>query len=283
MYSSPLHKWTIVNSDLVALRANILEDIQRLRREGLTAIQDGLARQYGRLYRPVALKNYRETHGATPMEFMDGCSNMVSIVFPPNVHLADQFLAESNLDGFQNRVFYTGPDQFESCTSTILDCPREVKSSLDDLTEAAQTYYNLSKLISSNTNTNAGAASVEILADSTRLESKSSVGWERRIEIHFVKRDRTSFTKDQYGSVMKKVGIFQKKYSGVTFKVGFLSRWLGEILVIQVQTTQSMQQEQEQEQHSAHRTADLIQSINLIKGIIFARRTDYVCWMRINS
>ena len=215
----------------------------------------------------MSLQTFKKQYSIGDVAFAKDCCNYVTIEFPPNTQLVDQFLSESNLDGFVGKTIYSSKNEFVSCANCLLD---NEPASIDELIDAAQTFKNISHLTNQDTK-------VSILADSGKVEIPvdDDNSCKRLIELHFVKRDHTDFTSYQYRSCITKAKEFVKNHDNIKFEIGFLNRWLSDTLIITLSHTDFLQVK------SNNLTTDIIQSINLIKGIIFAKVIDRVQWLQL--
>lgn len=265
---SPLRIWTKYNKEFLAESASKIF-YNRIKREKiLFNIKDCLDNEYALIKQSMNLQQFKREHCIGNVAFVKDCCNYVSIEFPENTQLVDQFLSESNLEGFTGKTVYYSKNEFRSCANCLLDI-RE-PSEIDDLIEVAQTFKNISHLTDQNTK-------VSVLADSGKVEVPvdDDNSCKRIIELHFVKRDHSDFTTSQYRTCVSKIKDFLKKHEDVSFKIGFADRWLSDNLVVTLSHTNFIQVK------SNNLTSDIIQSINLIKGIIFAKVIDRICWLQL--
>lgn len=265
MISSPLHKYVYANRYLIIAKARALSDIIETRKSVTGQITQLLARNYGTLYRKFLLKEFRTQHHIPNVTFNSDCVNTVQIRFPLNMQTVNKFLADSNLDGFTCTTLYQDKHQFQSYAYSLLDRG----TTINDLTDAAQTFKNISHLTDANTEVLmlAGNTGINILEEDSKLCT-------RHVSIHFVKRDRTCFKASQYESCKAKVQDFVKRHNGLEIKICFLNKWLSDEMVITIQGPVT----------SNYKIInhDLVHHINLIKGIIFVKSMDNVLWLHIN-
>ena len=265
---SPLRIWTKYNKEFLAESASKIFYDRKEKGRILLNIKDSLEEEYSTIKQSMNLQQFKREHSIGNVAFVNNCCNYVSIEFPQNTQLVDQFLSESNLEGFTGKTVYYSKNEFSSCANCLLDI-RE-PSEIDDLIEVAQTFKNISHLTDQNTK-------VSVLADSGKVEVPvdDDNSCKRIIELHFVKRDHSDFTTSQYRTCVSKIKDFLKKHEDVSFKIGFADRWLSDNLVVTLSHTNFIQVK------SNNLTSDIIQSINLIKGIIFAKVIDRICWLQL--
>lgn len=268
----PLSKWTDSNREQVVQRANEMMEIRNLRSEALKKISDALKRNYGSLYRKYVLKTFRTQNGIPEVKFKGRCTNYASIVFPPDMQIVDRFLAESNLDGFIGQTIYTSRNHYRSYATSLLTTSVGMPS-INDLTDAAQTFKNISHLTEENTQ-------VQILSDSDRIVIPPQAGgWSnvrRHVDIYFVRRDRNNFRSSDHKSVISKVSDFLKRYPDLNYEVGYVGRWLGDTMLVSLTGPEELK-----EGKYTNLSTDLIQVVNLIKGIIFQKVVDRTCWIHL--
>jgi hypothetical protein len=269
LIGSPLRHFTVTNRDFILHKACEFQLIQQERKAITTKIVELLSRNYGTLYRKFLLKEFRKEHNIPDVTFGLHCTNTARIVFPWNMQLVNKFLADSNLDGFTSKTLYQGKNQFQSYAYSLLGSG----TSINDLTDAAQTFKNISHLTDKDTQ-------VLMLADSTGIEIPDNMSalCKRHIEIHFVKRDRSTFKQAQFDIVLSKVRDFKKRQCSkdLTITVNCLEKWLSDEIVVVVEgncdgnfeTFETLNRE-------------LVHHVNLIKGVIFAKLIDLTAWLHL--
>lgn len=265
---SPLRIWTKYNKQIVNENAHRLFYIKAKRCKTLLDIEESLFREYPIIQKSMNLQTFKREYNIGNVAFSNDCCNYVTIEFPPNTQLVDQFLSESNLDGFVGKTTYYNKNEFISHANCLLD--NHEPTNVDALINAAQTFKNISHLTNQDTK-------VSVLADSGKVEVPidDENSCKRLIELHFVKRDHTDFTVSQYRSCMNKAKEFVKNHESISFEIGFMNRWLSDTLIITLSHTDFIKVK------SNNLASDIIQSINLIKGIIFAKVIDRVQWLQL--
>jgi len=283
MTSSPLRVWTYVNKYQLSIRASEFSQIRTLRTQTLQIITDLLLRNYGTLYRKYTLKEYRRQHGIPDVQFLPNCTSYANIIFPLDVQLVDRFLADSNLEGFTARTIYTDRNHFQSYAMSLLaSTATDQPLSIDDLTDAALTFKNISHLTHEKTQ-------IQILFDSTKItfpdcSSGSPVVHEakRCIEIYFVCRDRMNFHSSDFKTCNAKITEFLKRFPKLEYKVGFVGRWLGDTMVIQITGPYQSARDDIAGKYNNVIT-DLIRVVNLVKGVIFQKVIDRMIWIHLGK
>jgi hypothetical protein len=271
MAASPLHRWTESNGLSIVAGAEEIQYIHLERSRVLSEIGESLAKNYCILYRKYMLREYRRQHRIPEVQFLDGCSNYAIIIFPADVQIVDRFLADSNLEGFRNFTLWTGKNHFQSYATSLLAATDEGVT-INDLTDAAQTFKNISHLTHRETQ-------VQILADSSKIVVPDLPGStpRRHIEFYFVRRDRSRFRQSDFKSCTAKINEFIGSQPGseLTSAVGFVNRWLSDTMVIRLvgPATEDLKYD--------NLSTDLIQVINLTKGVIFQKIVDRTCWIHL--
>lgn len=273
MTSSPLHVWSYNNKYQLSARAAQYWEIKTLRTQTLQNITGLLARNYGTLYRKHTLKEYRRQNGIPEIQFLPHCASYANIVFPINMQLADRFLADSNLDGFITQTIYTDRNHYQSYAVSLLVSANH-QPSIDDLTDAAQTFKNISHLTHE-------ATQVQILSDSTKISfpvPDPTVQANRYIEFYFVCRDRTDFRNSDFKICNARITEFLKRFPALNYKVGFVGRWLSDTMVLQVTGPCN----DAGIGKYINIVTDLIRVVNLVKGVIFQKVIDRTIWIQLD-
>jgi len=274
MTSSPLRVWSHNNKYQLSARATEYCEIKTLRTQTLQNITGLLARNYGTIYRKHTLREYRQRNGIPEIQFLPNCASYANIVFPIDMQLADRFLADSNLDGFITQTIYTDRNHYQSYAVSLLTSASASQPSIDDLTDAAQTFKNISHLTHE-------ATQVQILSDSTKISFPSpdpTVQAKRYIEFYFVCRDRTDFRSSDFKTCNARITEFLKRFPALEYKVGFVGRWLSDTMVLQV--TGPYNDIGIGKYNNV--VTDLIRVVNLVKGIIFQKVIDRTIWLQLN-
>lgn len=293
---SPLHRWTQNNQ--LAVTTEVLERSARRVMEAASPLRlftcenmgalictayrmhcdkykqqvyrawvcDDLRRNYGRLYRKHAMRAYRIENNIPEVTFDENCSNTAYIVFTPNKHLANQFLADSNLEDFRSTTIYWNKNNIQSYAYSHLG--RGV--CINDLTDAAQTFLNISHLTDENTQ-------VQMHADTGKITIPEGGRTYRHILIYFVKRDRTEFKADQFKTCAGKVRDYfrRMKDADVDVRVGCVDKWLSDTLVVRIESVN------EDNIQFNHISKDIITTVNLVKGVIYAKMSDRIGWIHL--
>lgn len=276
MTSSPLRVWSHNNKYQLSVRATEYCEIKTLRTQTLQNITGLLARNYGMLYRKHTLKEYRRKNGIPEIQFLPHCASYASIIFPIDMQLADRFLADSNLDGFITQTIYTDRNHYQTYAVSLLTSVSANQPSIDDLTDAAQTFKNISHLTHE-------ATQVQILSDSTKIsflpdpDSDPTVQAKRYIEFYFVCRDRTDFRNSDFKTCNARITEFLKRFPALEYKVGFVGRWLSDTMVLQVTGPCN-----DGIGKYINIVTDLIRVVNLVKGVIFQKVIDRTIWIQLD-
>lgn len=272
MNDSPLRRWTIENGTLIQASAKQMAEIRDLRSQTLGQIKESLNKNYGRLYRRYALREYRRQNNIPEVQLLPGCNSYATIVFPQDVQIVDRFLADCNLDGMSGVSLFTGctiyidKNHYRSYASALITAG----NSIDDLTDTAQTFKNISHLTHKDTQ-------VQILADSSKIQCPEGSGIERKLEFYFVKRDRNNFTLSDYKTCSGKITDFLRRFPDLTVSIGFVGRWLGDTMLVTLSGTSQAGGKIKYTNIST----DLIQTVNLVKGVIFQKIVDRTCWLHL--
>jgi hypothetical protein len=264
MASSPLREWTLLNSASIQCHANKMHEIRSLRSRTLKKIGDLLSEKSQDL---TVRRNL-----IPEVQFQPTCASYVIIIFPQDLQIVDRFLADSNLGGLQSverftgYTIYTDKNHYRSYATSLLVSGRTI----NDLIDAAHTFKNISHLTHKNTQ-------VQILSDSDKIQCNHRSLLVRKIELYFVKRDRRDFRPSDYKTCSVKTTGFLKRYPDLTFTIGFVGRWLGDTVLITIQGPFELPIKYN------NLCADLIQVVNLIKGIIFQKIMDRTCWLHLTE
>lgn len=271
MTSSPLRKWTLANCDIIKFNVQRMNDIRQARYDTLKKIDDLLAKNYGTLYRSHSLRAFRCRNNIPEVKFQDGCTSYADIIFPENVQVVDRFLADSNLDGFSNCTIYTGKNHFQSHAVSLLATEQGMPT-INDLTDAAQTFVNISHVSHSDTQ-------VKILSDSNKLniDAVNATVVRRSIDLYFIRRDRADFKIGDFRNCRTKINDFMKRYPDLQYTIGYLDRWLSGTMIINITGPLSLSGNVKY----TNLTTDVIQVVNLIKGFIFKKVMDRTCWLHL--
>lgn len=268
MTSSPIHIWTRFNKHHLKYASWEMFEIGQQRKQVLHTIKQLLNKNYGRMYRKFMLREFRKSHGIPEVEFKPGCSNYAIIQFPRDVQIVNRFLADSNLDGFTNHTIYYDRNHYQSFATSIL-VPYSGKPSINDITDAAQTFKNISSLTECET-------VVNVLSDSSKIIiSETEPNAEHHTDIYFVKRDRKTFTSSELRNCSNKIYGFLKRYPNINCKIGCSERWLSDTMVVTLTSSEN------KDINYSNLNTDLIQVVNLIKGIIFQKVADRISWLHL--
>lgn len=284
LFQSPMHQYAKSNGHIIEVLAYLREQ-SRVRRSPLYPIMDlayciqfhreaGVRRAlrativselketlFGPVYQKLLSGRLRKDTGVSDVIAQPGYTS-VYIVFPAGRFVSNRFLLETGLEHVEayEDYFGPGPDQFQSyCVASVRGEEKDGDGdalSLTDYVTLAGTYKQLSHLVDDD-------ARVLLTTDLSKIQVQVNRGAMHYTRIYFVRRDREDFTLSDYNSV-------KAIHPGT---VGFVNKWLGEELVIILESPYT--------DAAAHRNAvsDLIQRVNLIKGIIFARVVDQVKWL----
>jgi hypothetical protein len=221
---------------------------------------------YGTLYRKYMMLNFRKVNNIPEVQFKHDCSHTVFIAFPKNMLLVHQFLTECNVDGFNSISIYWDTNNFQSYAYSLLG----KNACINDLTDAAYTFLNISNLTHEDTY-------VQLLSDSNKIIIPDTDQCKRHIWIYFVKRDLSKFTSSQFATCVKKINEFFKrlKNSQIQVQIGSPDQWLSDKLLICIEGPALCDERYD------NISSDLINFINLVKGVIFAKIEDRVSWIHL--
>lgn len=270
MVSSPLKVWCSANKYVIKQHVLTFDEIRMNRAKVLKNIANILAINYGSIYRKYVLKAFRAKNAIADVTLNNNCNNHAVIVFPLDIQAVDQFLSDSNLDGFVTKTIFSSTNHFQSQATSFLALQQGKDPTIDELTDAAQTFKNISCLSDYDTH-------IRILSESGKINIPTDQveKCQRIIEIHFVKRDRKDFKVGQYQSCVSRVNEMTKRYPYISITVGFLGRWLSDTIIVTmtgpITTTEKY----------TNISTDMIQMINLVKGVIFAKMIDNTCWLSL--
>lgn len=265
MTSSPLRVFTRHNKDIIIHAVNQRKSRGYQRDCTLRALVEDFHKNYGRITRRMQVGTYKKEHNIPEVALEDGSIHTAMIVFPSNMQLVDKFLAESNLEGFTDRVYYQGKHHFRSYATALF-----VNKTVDEIIDTARTYKHISHLTQTDT-------MVWILSTNNKMtipEDQQDL-CTRRSEICFVRRDRCKFTESQYRQAHNKVRDYLKRLKNdkIQFAVSFIGSWLSNELVITLEAPMDV------DVKPLYR--ELIHQVNLIKGFIFAKLIDNVRWVSL--
>lgn len=264
--SSPMRMWTKIHKQTLLNASYQMRYIRNLRKQVLYTIGQLLNKNYGHLYRKFMLRDFRKTNGIPEVAFQPDCANYAIIEFPQDVQVVNRFLADSNLDGFTNHTIYYDRNHYQSFATSLL-VPQSGKPSINDITDAAQTFKNIASLTEYET-------TVSILSDSTKITGvKNNEKVKHHTDIYFVKRDRKAFTRGDYRSCSSKIYSFLSRYPDIKCRIGFSERWLSDTMVVTLIGPENG------DTKYINFNADLIQMVNLVKGVIFQKVVDRACWL----
>lgn len=265
-YASPLRLFTCENHEPLQQAARDMYCLRYNQQVYRDWIGDDLRKNYGTLYRKHAMRAYRIENNIPEVTFDENCSNTAFIVFTPNKHLANQFLADSNLEDFRSTTVYWNKNNFQSYAYSHLG--RGV--CINDLTDAAQTFLNISHLTDENTQ-------VQMHADTGKMNIPEGGTTHRHIWIYFVKRDLTEFKADQFKTCSTKVRDYfrRMKDADVDVRVGCVDKWLSGTLVVRIESLNDADIPFE------NISKDIINMVNLVKGVIYAKMSDRIGWIHL--
>lgn len=265
-FSSPLRAFTCENKRAIILMAGDMHCTKHIKSVYRSWICDDLRKNYGALSRKYAMRAYRLENNIPEVTFDKDCANTAFIVFTPNKHLANQFLADSNLEDFDSTTIYWNKNNFQSYAYSHLG--RGV--CINDMTDAAQTFLNISHLTDENTK-------VQIHADTGKLCIPDGAQTQRYIWIYFVKRDLTEFSDSLFKTCSNRVRDYfrRMKDADVDVRVGCMDKWLSDKLVVRIESVNDPNVQFD------NISRDIINTLNLVKGVIYAKRSDRVGWIHL--
>ncbi len=225
------------------------------------------AMQYTFVYNKMLLRRYRDEH-QIPAVHIDGTYNTVYILFPYNTMKNNQFIADTHLQCFEPKEdYYSATDAQSYCTTHISD-----EAQMNDLVELSQTFKNLSSLTDAEAN-------VWLLTDRNKLTIQGdALSATHYIRISFVRRDREAFDISQYKSCCAVVNDYlaEKTIPGMSIDLVFENKWLTDEIVIVVEAPVV------KDQHLVKNAVeDVVQRINMIRGLIFAKIVDQIRWISL--
>ena len=234
-------------------------------------LHEDLARNYNTLYRKVLIRNYRKENNIPNPTLVPGYTT-AAILFPRNQMKNNQFLADSSLEDFEPKEEYYTPVEFRSYCVTNLQDPANV----GDLVDVAKTFKQISHLTDEDTE-------VHILTDSTKIQFTENDEDMATCQATaaFMRRDQSKFTSSLFNKCQSKIRDYVKRYNNnaepdaqLEARISFNKKWLDKELVVTLTCPYK-------DNNMRNVLSDVVQHVNMVKGVIFAKSTDQVRWITI--
>lgn len=235
---------------------------------------------YTDVYRNVCLRRYCLEHQIAEAQISSGSHNVFCIVF--NDDLGRQKDNQDNEEGLRKidvdlamtgTIYYSPTDV---TTYGYLMAPaalsnnsssrnsKNSKNNTDDSIRLAETYKNMAPQ----------RAQVWVLTDNDRIQVHLPRAAVHFTQIAFVRRDKEEFDLETYNECASAVKAACISVAGISFQLGFARHWLSNELIVTLELPYTNDRVRLRSLYM-----HVIQRVNLVKGVIFARIADQVRWL----